>query len=61
MSLIECNKISFAYSSEEPLVLDELSLSVEPGECLVVKGDNGAGKTTLFRILNGLPFPQSGE
>ena len=61
MPLIELDRITFAYSPEEPPVLRELSLAVEAGECLVLRGDNGAGKTTLFRVLNGLSFPQSGR
>jgi cobalt/nickel transport system ATP-binding protein len=59
--LMELNDISFAYSEEEPLVFEHLSLQLEAGTCLVVRGDNGSGKTTLFRILNGLSFPTEGE
>lgn len=61
MALIVLDKLSFAYAPEEPPVLRALSLSVEAGECLLLRGDNGTGKSTLFRILNGLSFPQSGS
>lgn len=61
MPLIELENVTFAYSPEDGPVLRALSLAVEAGECLVLRGDNGAGKTTLFRILNGLSFPQSGR
>jgi cobalt/nickel transport system ATP-binding protein len=61
MNLIELKNISFSYSDEEPCVLKDLSLQVEAGSCLVVKGDNGSGKSTLFRILNGLSFAQQGQ
>jgi cobalt/nickel transport system ATP-binding protein len=61
MNLIELKHISFSYSDEEPCVLQDLSLQVKEGTCLVVKGDNGSGKSTLFRILNGLSFPQKGQ
>ena len=61
MSLIELENISFSYGQEEPLVLKDLSLRVEEGTCLVVRGDNGSGKTTLFRILKGLSFPYKGR
>lgn len=60
MSLIELDRITFAYEKEDTPVLRDFSLTVEAGECLALLGDNGAGKTTLFRILNGLSFPQSG-
>ena len=60
MALLELDNITFSYAPEEPPVLRGLSLSVEAGACVALRGDNGAGKTTLFRILNGLSFPQSG-
>ena len=60
MPLIELDNITFSYTSEEPPVLRDFSLSVEAGDCVAVTGDNGAGKTTLFRVLNGLSFPQKG-
>ena len=60
MNIIELKNIYFEYEKGEP-VLEDLSLSVEEGECLILKGDNGSGKTTLFRILNGLSFPLKGE
>jgi cobalt/nickel transport system ATP-binding protein len=61
MNLIELKNISFAYAEEEPYVFQNLSLQLEQGKCLVVKGNNGSGKTTLFRILNGLSFPAEGQ
>ena len=60
MNIIELKNIYFEYEKGEP-VLKNLSLDVEEGSCLVVRGDNGSGKTTLFRILNGLSFAQRGE
>lgn len=41
--------------------LNDISLSINQGECFAVIGDNGAGKTTLLRILAGLLQPDSGE
>src|SRR5215467_7223405 len=43
------------------LVLDEVSLSVRPGEHLGVVGDNGAGKSTLLRLMAGLERPNVGR
>ncbi len=44
-----------------PRVLFEgLSVSVKPGEILVVTGANGAGKSTLLRIVAGLARPEAG-
>jgi heme exporter protein A len=43
------------------LVLDDLSLSLESAEVLVVAGDNGSGKSTLLRALAGLQRPSGGR
>ena len=42
-------------------ILQELSLSVEPGELVAIAGGSGAGKTTLLEILAGLQPPSVGE
>jgi heme exporter protein A len=45
----------------ERVLFTGVSLSVAPGESLVLRGSNGAGKTTLLRILAGLTRPEAGE
>ncbi|MCF4005981.1 methionine ABC transporter ATP-binding protein [Corynebacterium uropygiale] len=41
--------------------VDDVTLTVEPGEILGVIGYSGAGKSTLVRLINGLDTPTSGE
>jgi heme exporter protein A len=41
--------------------VDDVSVSIEPGEALVIFGPNGAGKTTLLRMLGGILRPSSGK
>jgi branched-chain amino acid transport system ATP-binding protein len=43
------------------VALDEVSLTVEPGEIVTVLGANGAGKTTLLRTISGLVRPRAGR
>src|SRR4051812_40877661 len=42
-------------------VVDDLSFTIAPGECLGVIGPNGAGKTTTIRMCLGLAVPDEGS
>ncbi|MFI9586208.1 NHLP bacteriocin export ABC transporter permease/ATPase subunit [Streptomyces sp. NPDC052236] len=58
---IEARKLSFRYSDDGPLVLDEVSFQVEPGEFVAIVGPSGCGKSTLLRLLIGFDKPASGS
>ncbi|MGZ5270266.1 MAG: ATP-binding cassette domain-containing protein [Ramlibacter sp.] len=45
----------------DAVVVDDLSFSIAPGECLGVIGPNGAGKTTTIRMCLGLAAPDAGS
>ena len=45
----------------ETTVVDDVSFSIAPGECLGVIGPNGAGKTTTIRMCLGLAAPDGGD
>jgi len=49
------------YSIGDRVILESVTLSVEPGERVGIVGRNGGGKTTLFRILAGEIHQDSGE
>ena len=53
--------LSFAYPGTGTMVLDELDLTIAPGERVALVGRNGAGKSTLARLLLGLYRPTSGS
>ena len=42
------------------VAIDEVSLTIEPGELRAIIGPNGAGKTTFFNLVSGLVAPTSG-
>lgn len=51
MALISLQEISIAFGG--PLLLDNISLNLEPGERIGLIGRNGVGKTTLMKLLSG--------
>lgn len=58
---VELKNISFRYSTSDPLVLQDVSLLVQPGEHVAITGPSGGGKSTLVKIILGLIEPESGE
>ncbi len=57
---IEFRDVRFAYGSRPP-VLDDLSLSIEAGECCRISGPSGSGKSTAVRLLARLIEPDNGQ
>ncbi|MBX8495584.1 ABC transporter ATP-binding protein [Pseudomonas cichorii] len=55
---IEVRGLSFGYG--EDLVLDQLNLSIAPGEKVAIVGASGGGKSTLVQLLLGLYSAQTG-
>jgi ABC-type nitrate/sulfonate/bicarbonate transport system ATPase subunit len=62
-SIIEIQKVRKQYKvkSEVLPVLDDLSLTIRPGEFLSIVGASGCGKSTLLRLLVGLDRDYDGE
>jgi zinc transport system ATP-binding protein len=56
---VEIEKVSVRYG--EVSVLEDIDLTVDPGDFLGIIGPNGSGKTTLLRIMLGLLAPTSGQ
>lgn len=57
---IELNNVSFRYREHMPLVLDNLTLKIRPGQYVAVVGATGCGKSTLMRLMLGFERPQKG-
>jgi ATP-binding cassette subfamily C protein len=55
---IEVQGLSFGYGDE--LVVDQMNLSIAPGEKVAIVGASGGGKSTLVQLLLGLYTPLSG-
>ncbi len=57
---IELSRVSFRYNDNMPLVIDDLSLKIRPGQYVAIVGKTGCGKSTLLRLLLGFEKPQKG-
>ena len=58
---VRFHRVWFRYPGTEPMVLKDVSFSVEPGEVVALVGENGSGKTTIAKILCRLYDPTSGR
>jgi ABC-2 type transport system ATP-binding protein len=56
---VTCNGLHKRYG--DVVAVNDLSLTVERGECFGLLGPNGAGKTTTIEILEGLLTPDAGD
>jgi iron complex transport system ATP-binding protein len=59
--MLRADRASFAYRAAAPLVVNEVSLAIAPGELVGILGPNGSGKTTLLKMLGGTLTPSAGE
>jgi ATP-binding cassette subfamily B protein len=57
---IEFENVSFRYSPDAQLALDDVSFKVEPGKVFGIVGRSGSGKTTITRMISGLHPVQEG-
>jgi ABC-type glutathione transport system ATPase component len=66
MPLVEVQQVTKTYPrrigfrTEERIVVEDVTLAIEPGETLGLVGESGSGKTTVARMILGLVKPTSG-
>jgi ATP-binding cassette subfamily B protein len=58
---IQLNHVSFQYPNSKRKGLEDITLTIQPGEVIALVGENGAGKTTLIKLLCRLYDPTAGR
>lgn len=59
--MIALENIVFRYGNGKEAIIDDISISLNTGNVLVIVGPSGGGKSTLLRIIAGLETPSSGR
>jgi osmoprotectant transport system ATP-binding protein len=59
--LVEFSNVSYTPANSSVLIINNLNLTVERGETLVLLGESGCGKTTTLKLVNRLYDPTSGS
>jgi NHLM bacteriocin system ABC transporter ATP-binding protein len=58
---ITLSHVCFRYGDNKPLVLDDVSFTIDPGEFVAIVGPTGCGKSTLLRLLLGFETATAGS
>ena len=57
--MLNLEKVSLEYSDNKK-ILDEINLSVNKGQCLLITGESGSGKSSIINCINGLAIKYDG-
>jgi ABC-type multidrug transport system fused ATPase/permease subunit len=59
---VQFEHVTYRYTpTQEPAALDDVSVDIQPGECVAIVGPNGSGKSTLLKAVPRLLDPQRGR
>lgn len=58
---IELRNVDFQYQPSTPIVLHNLSMTINPGELTAIVGPSGSGKTSTLRMITGIESPDAGQ
>lgn len=60
-SLLHLEKVTLQFPSIETPLIKSFSLSIEPGDFVILLGSNGSGKSSLLKLMNGTYRPSAGR
>lgn len=60
-SHVNIESLSHRYGVRRPVVLDDVTLTIEPGSSVALIGRSGCGKSTLLQLISGMILPTSGQ
>ena len=60
-ALVEFRDVTYSIPGAPVPIINNLNLTVQPGETLVLLGESGCGKTTTLKLVNRLYIPTSGK
>lgn len=58
---VSLDHIRFRYAPDSPIILDDISLHVAPGEVIGIVGRSGSGKSTITKLIQRLYVPETGR
>ena len=59
--LVEFKKLNFSFNQQSPNILNDINLSIKPGNFVGIVGQSGSGKSTLMKLISRLYEPKSGQ
>lgn len=60
LGAVRFDNVSFHYSDDPTLILDQINLEAKPGDVIALVGETGAGKTTIVKLLTRFHDPTVG-
>ncbi len=58
---LEFKSVNFRYRPDAPIILNDINLSIRPGEVIGIVGPSGSGKSTLTKLIQRFYLPDSGQ